>query len=354
MASAKRAILSVTLACNNQCVFCGQSGLPVEPEVPRDELVAELRALRATADEVTFVGGEPTLHPDLEGLIATARSLGYRAIGVQTNGRAIEAPRLREWADAGLTDIHLSVHGHTAAAHDYHTGVEGSFVAALATMSAARIAGLTVVVNTVLTRSNGRGLSELARVLGRRGVSAWCISTPRVRGRAADAFDRVVPRLGMMMPFALHALTVATSLGVPSFLRGAPLCVLGPFARQSIPDAERAYGDACGACEARPRCPGVESEYLERFAGDELSPSSAVAASVDARLARMFVGEARIADARAQDVPAAPARARVALPMLGKVQPARAEVPRAVEKKTGAALRELFKDLYRDGEGTTE
>jgi hypothetical protein len=68
----------------------------------------------------------------------------------------------------------------------------------------------------------------------------------------------------------------------------------------------------------------------------------------------MFVGEARVAEARAHDVPAAPAHARVGLPMLGKVQPARAEVPRAAEKTTGAPLRELFKDLYRDGEGTTE
>jgi hypothetical protein len=100
----------------------------------------------------------------------------------------------------------------------------------------------------------------------------------------------------------------------------------------------------------------VEPEYLERFAGDELSKASAIAPTIDARLARMFVGEARVAEARAHDVPAAPARARGCHPMRGKVQPARAEVPRAVEKKTGAALRELFKGLYQDGaeEGTTE
>jgi len=36
--------------------------------------------------------------------------------------------------------------------------------------------------------------------------------------------------------------------------------------------------------------------------------------------------------------------------MLGKVQPARAEVPRAVEKKTGAASASCSKDLYSDGE----
>jgi hypothetical protein len=356
VASANRAILSVTLACTNQCVFCGQSGLPVESHASRDALVTELCALRETADEITFVGGEPTLHPDLDALIASARALGYRAIGVQTNGHAIDAERLRAWVASGLTDVHLSVHGHTAAAHDYHTGVEGSFVAALDAMKSARAASATVVVTTVLTRSNGRGLGELARVLGSRGAAAWCIAVPRVRGRAAELFDRVVPRLGVMMPFALHAVTVASALGLPTFLRGAPLCVLGPFARHSIADAERAYGASCATCEARARCPGVEPEYLERFAGDELSPSAPVAPTIDARLARMFVGEGRVAEPRQQAVPAAPATARVALPMLGKVQPARAEVPRTVEKKTGAALRELFKDLYREGgdEGTTE
>ena len=36
-------------------------------------------------------------------------------------------------------------------------------------------------------------------------VAAWLLEWPRVAGRAAAGFDRVVPRLGMAMPFALHA-----------------------------------------------------------------------------------------------------------------------------------------------------
>ncbi len=47
-------------------------------------------------------------------------------------------------------------------------------------------------------------------------------------------------------------------------------------------------------------------------------------------------------------MPSAPAAARVALPMLGKVKPALAEVPRSAEKKTGEALQTLFGDLYRE------
>ena len=129
--------------------------------------------------------------------------------------------------------------------------------------------------------------------------------------------------------------------------------MLGPFAQHSLDDAERAYGEACENCSARGACPGVEPEYLARFNGDELSPCAPVPRSIDARLARMFVGEGEVAPSRTAQIPDAPARARVALPMLGKVQPARAEVPRSVEKKSGAALRELFKDLYRE-DGSTE
>ncbi len=348
MASARRATVRITLACNNQCVFCGQHGLPAEGARPRDEIIASLRAARESAEEITFVGGEPTLHPELAQLVEEARSLGFRAIGVQTNARAFG----RELVDAGLTDMHVSVHGHLAAAHDYHTGVDGSFGALFSVVSAARALGVTVVATTVLTRSNARGLTDLARLLSARGVAAWSIVVPRVRGRAAEIFDRVVPRLGIAMPFALHAVSTARSLGMPVFLRGAPLCVLGPFAQYALEDAPRAYGAKCSSCNARSVCPGVEPEYLERFVGDELSACEPVARSIDARLARMFVGEGEVAPQRNAELPAAPALARVALPMLGKVQPARAEVPRTAEKKTGAALRELFKDLYREDETT--
>jgi hypothetical protein len=296
---------------------------------------------RRESDEVTLVGGEPTLHAELPAIVARARELQYRRIGLQTNARHVSLDAMN-----GLTDLHLSIHGHLASAHDYHTGIEGSFAGAIELLSSARSRGLDIVVTTVLTRSNARGLADLARVLAARGATAWCIAVPRVRGRAAELFDRVVPRLGVAMPFALHAVQTAESLRLPTFLRGAPLCVLGPFARRAIADTPRAYGDACSTCAARADCPGVEPEYLARFLGDELSPREAVALAVD-DVARTFVGEGEVSPLRSPTAPLE-TRPRVALPLVGKVRPARAEVPRTAEKKTGAALRELFKDLYKE------
>lgn len=336
-----RATVSIGLACDNACVFCGQRGL-AESEISRDEISAALREARLRTDEVTLVGGEPTLHEALPEIIAEARTLGFEHVGVQTNGRRLarSLPLLR---DAGLTDLHLSLHGGSAAAHDYHTGVPGSFVSVVAALSAARALDLDVVILTVLTRSNARGLAELAQLLASRRASAWCITVPRVRGRASELFDRVVPRLGVAMPFALHAMQVAESLQLPVFVRGAPLCVLGPFARRAIAEQPRAFGGACDGCSARPSCAGVEPEYLARFEGDELSPRDAVEGTTHA-VARMFVGPGALAAPRVEAV----ARPRVALPMVGKVKPAHAEVARNVEKKSGAALREIFRDLYKE------
>ncbi len=303
-----------------------------------------LTTARVRSCEVTLTGGEPTLRADLDDIVRAARALGFDRVGIQTNGRRPE--RMRPLVAAGLTDVHLSIHGGVAAAHDYHTGIPGSFTAASATLSEARALGIDAVVTTVLTRSNARSLAETARLVIDRRASAWCLAVPRIRGRAAEHFDRIVPRLGIVIPFALHAMQVAIAAKIPVFVRGAPLCLLGPFAKHSLAEEGRAFGEACEGCAARPSCPGVEPTYLRRFAGDELSANPKSSAAELNPIARLFVGPGELAPAVERVVAEAPAAARVALPMLGKVQPAREEVPRAVEKKSGPALRELFKELF--------
>lgn len=319
-----RATLSLLTDCNNQCAFCAPDGLTASPPRDLDTLALALGELAPMHDEVTLTGGEPTLHPALPEVIAAARRLGFRRVGLQTNGR-----RLREegyaaaLCDAGLTDVHLSLHGLGPAIHDHHTGVEGSFAELAEGLAAARHAGLTTVVTTVLTRSNARSLTALAPWLAAQSVAAWAVAVPRTAGRLHAAFDRVFPRLAMAMPHALHALATAQQRRVTVFLRGAPLCVLGPFEARSLPDAPRAYDPrACGQCPARSRCPGVDARYLQRFGGDELSPTRAPAAAPkpftarELALAAMFVGEGPHGPG-AVAVQSAPAgAARVALPIV--------------------------------------
>jgi hypothetical protein len=343
----RRATLRLSLACDNRCVFCAQRGLADDGAAGGD-LGERLAALRAGADEITFVGGEPTLHDALTDAIAAARAAGFRAVGVQTNGRRLADVAFAErLVAAGLGDVHLSIHAAAAAAHDYHTGVEGSWRAALAGMAAVRALGAAVVVTTVLTRSNFRGLADLPALLAARGAAAWQIAVPQVAGGAMEAFDRVVPRLGMAIPFALHALDAARTRGLPAFIGGAPLCALGPFAARALPpEAERprAFAPACDGCAARTGCPGADPAYLARWNGDELAPRDPPAAVADAALARLFVGVGEVAP------PAPPSATPAArrLPVLGKAQPARAEVTAGTPRRSGEALREILPDLFAE------
>jgi len=359
----RRAQVSLGPSCTHACTFCAQRATPsaanegVDP--PIESLNARTRALRASgARGVTFVGGEPTLRPDaLEAAVRVAKDAGFVAIGMQTNGHRLAAlaPVL---AAAGLTDVHVSLHGAEAAHHDHHTGRPGSFEAVWEGVAAARAQGLRVVVTTVLTRSNFRVLAPLPLLLRSRGIDAWHVAVPLARGRADDGFDRVVPRLALALPFALHALDASRRLGLPAFVSGAPLCLLGPFAARSLDvDApgSRGFHATCEECGARAACPGVDPLYLARFDGDELRPRADVPRGAsDEPWAALFVGPGELAPPRDGPVHA-PARAsRVHLPMLGRTNRAVNEASTRTTR-TGESLRALFPDLFAgDAKGPQE
>jgi hypothetical protein len=332
------------LDCTNRCVFCAQKGITDTQPSPSEQL----EAARRDSNRVVFTGGEPTLHPDLLEHVQAARALGFERIGLQTNGHRLgDRPFLDALALAGLSDIHLSIHGAEAATHEYHTGVPGSFATVLAACSAGRDRGMTTLITTVLTRSNFRSLGSLPKLLASRRVAAWLISLPRVGGRAREAFPRVVPRLGLAVPYALRALTVAETLGLSPWIAGAPHCVLGPYSRWALPEAPLAYADACEGCVARDVCPGVDPEYFARFGGDELSAARVHPGARErdvAELAAMFIGVGEVAPPPAPDAAAAPGK--VSLPLLGKVKPARGEVSAGRPKRSGAALREILPGLF--------
>ncbi len=305
---------------------------------------AELRSARAGTDEVTFVGGEPTLSGSLVDAIAKARSLGFRKIGLQTNGsRLADAAFTASLAQAGLTDVHLSLHGSDAAVHDYHTGRAQSFTELLHAMQAARQNALAMSVTTVLTRSNFRVLAGIPSLLVARGVLAWFVSIPRLAGRAETGRDRIAPRLGLAVPFALHAIAAASALALPARIVGAPLCLLGPYATSALADGERAYASACETCAARPSCPGVDPIYLARFGGDELSPRDSLPPTARTTPST-FVGPGELAAPRETDASAR--RTRTSLPLYTRVKPAVAEVSSAAERRTGRDLKEILPALF--------
>ena len=206
-------------------------------------------------DELTFIGGEPTLLGDaLIAAVASARAAGFRRVGVQTNGRllaplAAPAGRRRPHRRPRLAPRRGRLNPRLS--HRRHRQLRRP---ARRRARRARAAGLVIVATTLVTRSSFRTLAPLPSLLRAQGVGGWTLALPLVAGAAAQAFNRVVPRLGLALPFALHALDAARRLELPAWIRGAPRC-LGPFAGDTLDegDAPRAFAPRCDGCPARAR-----------------------------------------------------------------------------------------------------
>jgi len=94
--------------CNLACTYCNEYddvSKPVASEIMLERL-DQLADLGTTI--VTFSGGEPLLHPELDRLIAHVRSRGIIA-GMITNGYLLTAQRVQQLNDAGLDHMQISI-----------------------------------------------------------------------------------------------------------------------------------------------------------------------------------------------------------------------------------------------------
>ncbi|MGO9640236.1 MAG: radical SAM protein [Candidatus Acidiferrales bacterium] len=94
--------------CNLSCTYCNEFDDFSKP-VPLDEMKRRLDLLAEMGSAViTISGGEPLLHPELDGVIAHIRKRGMLA-GLITNGYLLTADRIERLNRAGLEHLQISI-----------------------------------------------------------------------------------------------------------------------------------------------------------------------------------------------------------------------------------------------------
>ncbi len=94
--------------CNLACTYCNEFDDFSKP-VPVEEVQRRLDKLASLGTTIiTISGGEPLLHPDLDGIIAHVRKLGMIA-GMITNGYLLTADRIQRLNAAGLDHMQISI-----------------------------------------------------------------------------------------------------------------------------------------------------------------------------------------------------------------------------------------------------
>ncbi len=191
--------LSLTEACQMRCVYCRPALLTQSSQPGRltpNEIESVVRHLVAEhgLTKVRLTGGDPTARPDLIEIIERlARIDGIRDLAMTTNGLSL-ASRAKDYADAGLGRVNVSLDSLDPKRFAKMTGVD-ALGRVLAGIDAAIEAGLTPVkLNTVvLHNENLADLPALVGYAARRGVEIRFIELMPM-GPLADRWaERYVP-----------------------------------------------------------------------------------------------------------------------------------------------------------------
>lgn len=166
--------------CNFRCLHCFQGRkLSWSDAFTLDEVVRLLDFFRREYDikSVTFLGGEPFLHPAILDCVAYAHSLGL-CVEVCTNGFKI-LKRLATMIGK-IDNLRVSIDG-LEATHD-HIRQHGSFQAAMDTIDFALANGVPTSATVTINACNYSEVASLANLLFAHGITELKLHALRTGG----------------------------------------------------------------------------------------------------------------------------------------------------------------------------
>lgn len=264
-------------SCENRCFFCASPGTTAVP--PGDltrmtRIRAHLEARPAGITRLVIGGNEPTLHPDFDRALALAHASGFEHVELMTSGMRLGDPdKLAEWKRLGLASVAVPIYAPSAELHDAVCGT-ASFDRLVRGLDAARDAGITIHLHTLLLKRTRHVLDELAHLSRARWGATLAIAPLRDKQQLFRFADEAVP--------LDETAALLTSLSAPTARLGMPLCVARGQAPASslvmeiyFQTQRRRFASVCAGCTDRDGCPGVVDGQLDTFGEHGLSPRRA-------------------------------------------------------------------------------
>lgn len=177
----------VTRACAYACVHCRADAMhtPDPNELTTEE---SLRLIDRLADFgspiLIFTGGDPMMRKDLHELIAYATQKGLRCSLTPTATALPTTARLEKVRDAGIRRIALSLDAPSAEVHDHFRQVAGSWQRTMDILHRAQEIGISVQVNTTISKHNVDILDEMVPFIQEVGAVQWSLFFLVPTGRA--------------------------------------------------------------------------------------------------------------------------------------------------------------------------
>lgn len=178
--------LHITTRCNLRCRHCyinpdqhGKNDLTI------DEIHSCLKIFsrKNRFANVIFLGGEPTIHPELPEAVRLAREMGFRSITIDTNGSLFHG-FLDRITPEEVDFLSFSLDGPTPEMNDPIRG-KGVFQTCILAIEKARNKGFATSLIYTVSRANIEGLPEMLPILQELCVERFFIQVIGIRGESA-------------------------------------------------------------------------------------------------------------------------------------------------------------------------
>jgi MoaA/NifB/PqqE/SkfB family radical SAM enzyme len=170
----RRGVLWLGLKCDVRCKFCYDELVSGREKawIPTDEACRALDKFRNFYGNefVDLMGGEPTLHPRVLDVVAHAASIGLRPTVITHGMHLADLERARTYAEAGIHDFIVSIHGIGETAGAIHGRGRDNFVRQLSALDNLRALGIPFRFNVTMVRDNLTELEAIAELAGEKGA----------------------------------------------------------------------------------------------------------------------------------------------------------------------------------------
>jgi AdoMet-dependent heme synthase len=183
----------ITRACALECIHCRAEACPDRhPEelttVEAKRVIDRVTAFTPRPPYLVFSGGDPLERPDLNELVEHAVGRGLQVAVTPASSPRLTRDALRSLREAGAVRVALSLDGATAASHDGFRGEPGSFARVWQAAGEAVDLGLTIQVNSTVTRATASEFPRIAAAVEEMGAVMWEVFflVPVGRGRLLE------------------------------------------------------------------------------------------------------------------------------------------------------------------------
>lgn len=227
----RRGVLWLGLRCDVRCKFCYDGHLP-----KRDKIWVAVDKATSTLDKfryyyqntaVDFMGGEPTLHPNVLDIVSHAARIGLRPTVITHGMRLAEMDRAEAYRLAGIYDFLVSIHGVGETVSMIHGRGAGNFERQIRALDNLRALGIPFRFNVTMIRDNLAQLEAIAQLAGEKGarVVNFLTFNPYFEW-TSDVEIEFQVRHSEIAPYLAKAIDKCLELGVEANVRYMPLCQL--------------------------------------------------------------------------------------------------------------------------------